>query len=296
MSKVNFFILIFIFVASILIAQQKSLLWKIQSPDQKETSYLFGTIHLIDSSNYHLSDSVQSILGRVQTLTLEIYMSKENGMAALMSSLDKIMMSVDTTLETLLTKEDYKLLSQKLEKNGIPVQFLNKFKPIFIYVLLTQDGNPTDIGKSYKSYELELTKMAEEQKKNFAGLESADFQLSVLNKIPTKEQAEMLVAALREEEKSDTQFEKMLEVYKKEDVEAMEQMMKDDPNLLKYNSILLTDRNKAWIPKIKEMMHVGSNLFAVGAGHLGGKEGVINLLRQEGYRVTPIFQDKQKKK
>jgi uncharacterized protein YbaP (TraB family) len=68
----------------------------------------------------------------------------------------------------------------------------------------------------------------------------------------------------------------------------MVSMMGEEESLGGYEDLLLVTRNKNWIPVMGEMMKTQPVFFAVGAGHLGGKNGVIALLRQEGYTVVPV--------
>ncbi len=65
-------------------------------------------------------------------------------------------------------------------------------------------------------------------------------------------------------------------------------MMKSDMGIGNFTEVLLYQRNRNWVAKLKDLMPAKSLLVAVGAGHLPGDKGVINLLRKAGYTVTPI--------
>jgi uncharacterized protein YbaP (TraB family) len=80
----------------------------------------------------------------------------------------------------------------------------------------------------------------------------------------------------------------MIQVYLKKDVNALYQFMKDKGVTDNFESTMLIKRNKNWIPKMKKAMKESPSFFAVGAGHLGGKSGVLALLRKKGYKVEPI--------
>ncbi len=81
----------------------------------------------------------------------------------------------------------------------------------------------------------------------------------------------------------------MVEVYRQQDLERMDSLMhKSDPGMDEYMDILLYGRNRHWVEQMPEIMKGKSILFAVGAGHLPGEQGVINLLRKRGYKVTPM--------
>ena len=85
-------------------------------------------------------------------------------------------------------------------------------------------------------------------------------------------------------------FAKLLSIYKDENITAMLDIMNDDnySSVAEYQDELLDNRNINWIPKIKEHAEKQATFFGVGAGHLAGENGVINLLRQAGYTVTAV--------
>jgi uncharacterized protein YbaP (TraB family) len=86
------------------------------------------------------------------------------------------------------------------------------------------------------------------------------------------------------------QLMQMVESYKKEDLSRLSDQMSESPEWKGFEDVLLVNRNRSWISIMESAMKQGSQMFAVGAGHLPGKEGVINLLREAGYTVTPIKQ------
>jgi hypothetical protein len=81
----------------------------------------------------------------------------------------------------------------------------------------------------------------------------------------------------------------MVEIYKSKDINKLHQMATDDKDFGEYEAVLLNDRNKNWVPVIVNQAQQKPTFFAVGAGHLGGANGVINLLRQQGLSVKPIL-------
>ena len=101
----------------------------------------------------------------------------------------------------------------------------------------------------------------------------------------------MLVKAIKSVNKGDSEFRTMIDMYKNQDIESMAQSIKSDESgsdLSYFENILLTKRNISWIPLIAKMSALKPTLYAVGAGHLGGEKGVINLLRKEGFTVRPL--------
>jgi uncharacterized protein YbaP (TraB family) len=133
---------------------------------------------------------------------------------------------------------------------------------------------------------------AKEYDKPIKGLESMGYQAGVLDSIPYKLQAEQLVSYIDNANKGDgedKELNDMLNAYRRQDLKKLEEMlMKSDPSISNYTDILLYNRNENWVRKLKRLMPEKSLLIAVGAGHLPGKKGCISLLRNEGYKVTPV--------
>lgn len=268
---------------------QNSLLWKIESDEFQYPSYIFGTIHIIDSAEYFLPAGFRKAFDETENVVFEIDMKKMNDPATLMNLLPKIMMRGDTSLKDLLSMEDYSILQEKFKKAGIPLFLFEKVKPLFLTMFTDGDLAPGDIqsGK-YKSYEMEIMDMAKEQNKSIGGLETIEYQVSVLDSIPYKEQAKMLMGSINAGEEGKSQMKKLIAQYKQQNINALHQSIESD-EISRYEKILLNNRNKNWIPVIKQYMSESPTFFAVGAGHLGGKDGVINLLRKNGFKVTPVM-------
>jgi hypothetical protein len=81
----------------------------------------------------------------------------------------------------------------------------------------------------------------------------------------------------------------MMKAYREQDLEKLGDMIaKSDKGMMQYEDILLYHRNRNWVEKLKTLLKEKALFIAVGAGHLPGEKGVINLLRKEGYKLTPV--------
>jgi uncharacterized protein YbaP (TraB family) len=145
------------------------------------------------------------------------------------------------------------------------------------------------------SYEMALYDKANETSKQVGGLETMAYQMSLFDSIPYKDQAVMLLDAVRGTNQESDMFEETVELYKLQKIEAMVAMVGESEENAdgNYEDVLLNNRNRNWIPVMKKKMSANSTFFAVGAGHLGGQQGVIRLLRKEGYTVTPVSVHRQ---
>jgi len=273
-----------------LAANENALLWKVTGNDLKETSYVFGTIHMIGKEDFFLTKSMKTAFAASEKVVFEINMEEMSDMSVLLKLMGKITMEGGKTLKDLVSDEDYKLVKEHFDGLGLPLMFLEKMKPLFLSTFASGDVAPGDLQSGeLKSYEMEFMEMAQKTNKEMDGLETIEFQLSMFDSIPYEAQAEMLVDAIKGGDEGDDQFKQMVDLYKQQALPALYQMIEGDTEGVgEFEDLLLVGRNKNWIPLMEGMMKVKPTFFAVGAGHLGGKNGVVALLRKQGYTVTAV--------
>ncbi|MFT4533559.1 MAG: hypothetical protein ACJA1A_000900 [Saprospiraceae bacterium] len=271
-----------------------ALLWKIEGNGITEASYLYGTIHLIDSESYFLPSGTLAAIDNTKKMVFEIDMNEMSDMGNMMSIMNQAFMSDGKTLKDLISEEDYKMVDAHFAKIGMPLMMLERMKPMFLTVFASGDMDPSGLQNgSMKSYEMEFMDIAKSSSKPMAGLETIEFQMSVFDSIPYLAQAEMLIETIKLGDSGSDQMKEMVEMYKAQNINAMISMITDeDEQMSEYEDILLSKRNKAWISGMRKMMSEMPTFFAVGAGHLAGDKGVINLLKNEGYTLTPISHKK----
>ncbi len=284
-------------------AKEKALLWKIMDKKQKNPSYLFGTIHMISEKDYFMPSYVEKAFNSSESIVFEINTEEMTDMSMMGSMMDMMFMK-ETTLKDLLSEEDYKRVKANINENPMMMMMgdmVDKIKPLFLSAIIDQGdmgGDPMGGGGllggggSTLSYELEFTGMAKEAEKPISGLETVEFQMSMFDSISLEDQAQMLVQSLDAEAKEDGKdaLTMMVNLYKDQDVPGLYELIHvQAAESSDFEDKLLTMRNKNWIPKMADMMKEQTTFFAVGAGHLGGEEGVIALLRKEGYIVVPVL-------
>lgn len=269
-------------------AKENSLLWEISGKNLKQPSYLFGTIHMIGKKDFILTDVTKNSLYKTQRVTFEINMEEMSDFSVLMPLMMKAFMADGTTLRDLLSEDDYKVVKAHFEEIGLPLMMLERIKPMFLSAMGSGDMAEMQTSGETVSYEVELMKIAKDQKKEIAGLETAEFQMSMFDSIPYETQAQMLVESIKSGGEGDDQFNQMVELYKNQDLIGLQQMLDGDSETKQYEDLLLVQRNKNWIPVMAKMMTDRPTFFAVGAGHLAGEKGVIALLRAEGYSVKAL--------
>jgi uncharacterized protein YbaP (TraB family) len=277
-----------------LLPAEKSVFWKISGNGLKKPSYLYGTIHLIPKNQFALPRAAGAALENVRRVAFEIDMKEMTNIRTQMALMSKALMSGGKTLKDLLPEEDYAFVKNKMNEKGLPGGMFERMKPMFLSTMFAGDesGEAPGANSAMTSVEMELYRMARRRKLESAGLETAAYQMAIFDSIPYEAQAKMLVETLRNSDSgdgSDDELAKMLELYRNQDINAMQVMIGDaDSGMKAYEDILLKNRNRNWIPVMGRFMREAPTLFAVGAGHLGGESGVVALLRKEGYRVEAL--------
>jgi len=261
-----------------------TLLWEISGNGLKKPSFLFGTFHLLCKDDIHFSDQLKNAVNSVDEVYMEM---KLDDPSMMLSGMMYMNMKNGKTLESLYTAEEYKRLEAYFSDTlKMPMLLFQKAKPYFLVALLyprmMNCPNPSGV-------EEELMKIAKEDKKEIKGLETMQFQASVFDSIPYEWQAKELLKNIDSFSVYKDEFDTMLDFYKNQQMDSLKTMVgKSEFGSDKYDDLLLKNRNKNWVKQLKEIMKNKSVFVAVGAGHLVGDAGLINLLKKAGYKLVPL--------
>lgn len=287
-------ILLFIGIALNANAQ---LLWKISGNGQEKPSYILGTHHLVPLS---IKDSIaglpQAIDGTAQVYG-EVVMSEAMSPEFMQTMQQSMMIAGDTTLQALFTPEQYEVVGKVVKENMMAdIAMLAKLKPAAITQQLTVILCMKHLGGFNPQEQLDtyFQQQAIQNGKKVGGLETLQSQINVLfNSQTLQRQANLLYCLVSDIDKAMDQTKRLNEAYKAQKLDDMLKLMEErdgnscDP-LPGEMEALLDNRNKAWIEKMPAIIKDAPTLFVVGAGHLPGNNGVLNLLRQAGYNVEPM--------
>lgn len=261
--------------------KDNSMLWKIEGNGIEKPSYLFGTIHMLCASDFEIREKVSKAFSSTSSLVLEVNTTDPKELEA-----GQKMMQSETTLSSRLDdagrKEANDILTSQIGITLAQAEHISPSGLLSIAIVGAMKCPPTEM----KFYEGEFTAMAKEQNKTVSGLETIDSQANVIEKAYSL--AEILKQIKMKPEYGQVLAD-MAHFHKEENLPELYNTIKDkrfmDANA---ENLMLTERNKAWVKKIPAIVKKESTFFAVGAGHLYGKTGVIELLRQQGYKVTPV--------
>lgn len=266
-------------------AQEKSFLWRVNS-DQNRL-YILGSIHLLKKETYPLKKSIEDAFEQTKKLVLEIDLSSANSQKIQQLMLQKSISTDGTMLHQSVSDETYQAVAKRAKELDIDIRVLSPFKPWVIAmtmaaIKLQQLGFDPSLG-----VDRHLAERAKQTDKPTAGLETAEFQLDLFDRFSAKEQELLLRQSMDEMDHVERNVTAIVQAWKSGDVGAVERHllvgMRDYPDIHRK---VIDDRNQRWLPQIENLLSRGENaLIVVGAAHLVGKNGIIELLKDRGYRV-----------
>ncbi len=293
MKKI-FSILLFIGIALNANAQ---LLWKISGNGQEKPSYILGTHHLVPLS---IKDSIAGLpqaIDETAQVYGEVVMSELMSPAFMQTMQQNMMMAGDTTLQTLFTPEQYEVVGKAVKENLMAdIAMLAKLKPTAITQQLTVILCMKHLGGFNPQEQLDtyFQQQATQSGKKVGGLETPQSQIDILfNSQTLQRQANLLYCLVSDINKAMDQTKRLNDAYKSRNLDEMLKLMEErdgnscDPQPGEMEA-LIDNRNKAWAEKMPAIMKDAPTLFVVGAGHLPGNNGVLNLLKQQGYNVEAM--------
>lgn len=260
----------------------QSLLWEVSGNGLNQNSYLFGTIHMICPSDFLMDDRIKKAFEDADKLIMELDMDDPEIMQKMQkSSLNPGMKNIKSAF----SETDAAALNEFLTANyGAGLDQLGILKPFMLISMITVKQLPCE---QIESYELFFTNLAKTQNKNIEGLESVEYQMGLFDEIPE----EILLKEISKMVTSDDaieEFEQMVRTYTAEDIDQLYLMIAENELIGNFKELMLDNRNKNWIPLMEKNIKENQVFFAVGSGHWGGKNGLINLLRNQGYQVKAI--------
>ncbi len=281
-------------IICVLLAAQSAnaqLLWEITGKGIDKPSYILGSHHAVP---FNYCDSIPGLMNafdQVDYVIGEFDMVKMGEMTyeQIQNMQRMMMMPADTVLLSLFSGEEKELLDAYLKKTvGAELQMFSAMKPMTIMVTV-QNKILTDIipdNASMTTIDKYMQTLAMSKGKNVGGLETMDYQMSLLYGNSLEEQADALLEMARASNSKELLVE-LTAAYKSQDIGKLWAVFKEQMTSYEYDSFI-TVRNDNWEKQMKELIPAQSSLFVVGAGHLPGEKGMINLLKKAGYKVTPV--------
>ncbi len=261
-----------------------TLLWEMTGKGLKQPSYIFGTIHLLCKDDIKLSAALKQALTYSQELYLELDMDDPS---TLLGGMLLMNMQDGKTLKDLYTPQEYDRLKKYFKDSlRMGLQMLERMKPAMASSMLFPAMMPC---KTTSSVEEQLMRLVKPDKKEVKGLETMAFQASIFDSVPYDVQAKELLKTIDSIQLYKKYFSRMVNAYKNQQTDTLESFFTDTAfGMMESGDILLTNRNRNWVKQLLSITKKKHVFVAVGAAHLLGKDGLVSLLRKEGYTVRPL--------
>ena len=292
-------ILLATLVALFTFSTNAQLLWKVSGNGLNKPSYLFGTCHV---ATVKMTDSIpgfndaltncDAVYGEIEKG--DIAGAQQAMMAAIMAPADSTLSKVIDQASLAKADSVFRATTQGM----VSISQFETLKPAYVstqlaLIMIMQSFpgfNPME------QIDFAIQGKASQLGKELGGFETTEYQLNILYGKPISEQAESLVRTLAKLESAKASGIALAEAYKRQDLNGVfnciikEQNDSDEPEWKKQRSIdeLIYNRNAAWAKMLQELMPEKSLLVVVGAGHLPGERGLIDLLQKAGYTVEPM--------
>ncbi len=290
------FFLIVLFPFAIFCSKQigskngETFLWQIQS--NTNTSYILGSIHFLKKDMYPLNKKIENAFEESSVLVVEANLSNDKIAEAILLIMQRGMYAGDKILKNNISKKTYTLAEKKLKEYGMDISNFQKFKPWFLAMTITSfELMKLGLDPNFGIDKYFLDKAL--KKKEILELEGAEFQVNLLDSFSAEQQDKFLFYTLKEASKSRKQVGGMVKAWSEGNAFEMEKILYESiqnlPELKDFYRKLIDDRNEKMVEKIESFLKTKKKFFiVVGAGHLIGKNGIIQLLRNRGVNLTQL--------
>lgn len=280
----------------IALAGHAQLLWKVSGNGLGRPSYIFGTYHMAPSSMIDRIAGIDQAIEACDVVVGEV--EKDSLMSSeVQARMAKAMMAPsDSTLDKLLSPQGYAIVEKVFNKYfgtmGVKLSQMKNLKPSAIstqmqamqaikYFPNLDPNSLIDVAVQTRANDLGRPSVA---------LETVEEQLELLFNAPLTEQAKSLLESCKNDEQFTVMSTKLVEAYMAQDLDQINAVINESSSQEEESAMdaLLYSRNRNWAKKLQEIMPERACLVCVGAGHLPGEQGLLQLLRDAGYTVEPM--------
>ena len=290
MKKHSLILYFFLLTSGLVFAQTEgssgSLLWKVQSKGSQQPSWIFGTMHLLTNAYIDTLPAVKEAFYSSKTVAVELLIDETVQTKIMEASLLN-----EGTLKQILPDSSYSMLDQWLKNEaGIDLAAFDAYNPVAVMTFVMGIAQMKYFPNPPGTVQLDgyFAEEARKEKKELIGLDTIEIQIDALfNSFSTERQIELLNEFLHSSKSVQDQLTMMYNAYLGQNLSEMEELMYGSYKPEEIE-VLLDNRNKYWVEQLSTKMNEQSVFLAVGALHLPGENGLIELLRARGFTVEAV--------
>ncbi len=278
-----------VFAQDVFPQSQKNFLWRVQS--KTNTVYVLGSLHLFKKEVYPLNQKIENAFDQSDILVVEANVN-DIKKVDIQKLAESAFYPANDTLEKHLSAETYEWVKKETGELGIPIELINKQKPWFLSMTLVALESLKlgfDPNHGIDKYFLKRA----EGKRKILELESLDYQIDLLSKFSDKDQELFLIYTLKDLNIIEQELGKMTRAWTTGNAKDMETILtrsvSEDKRLSSIFEKLIYERNRKMVSRIEDFLRGKETYFViVGAGHLVGNQGIIEILKRKGYLVEQL--------
>ena len=289
------------------LAANAQVLYKISGNGLKKPSYVIGTCHVVKASFLDTIPGANRVISDVEQVYGELDMRHMSNQDTLLSIAKMMMLPPDSVATKIMTEQEFDELCRVVNENyNIDLKnpqyaVLLQFYPV---VLMTTIGQVSEMMKLQKAMaegtvtespepiiDLFIQQKAIGQNKPVFGLENYSFQVEMLTTLldmPLHEQYVKMIESFGNKAEGEKIVNSLVDAYKTFNLASVNDVLQSENDFGNIESKVFDSRNENWAQKMPSIMSEKSTLFAVGAGHLIGDKGLIQLLKKQGYKVKAV--------
>jgi uncharacterized protein len=269
-------------------AHAASPVWAIHG--DHNTVYLAGSVHLLKAEDASLPAGFDRAYKGSKAIVMELAIDKIDAMATAQWMMENGMLKDGATLRATIGDERYARVSKEAARLGIPMEAADMLQPWALGLQLVEMQYMQLGFDPQKGVEQQLEHEAQADGKPISGLETMDEQLGVLQGMSKSDQARFLDMTVTEMHDVDSETQSVITAWRSGDAAKLAALLSEEyksfPNLYRA---LVTERNKRWVPQIEKLLHANQDVFVVvGALHLVGDGGLLELLRHDGFKPEQL--------
>lgn len=269
--------------------EQHNFLWKVES--ETSTVYLLGSLHLFKKEFYPLNKAIEDAFEKSNILVVEANITDPSP-KNLQKWMEAALYSENDSVEKHVSKETFEFVRKEANRLGVPLDLIKRQRPWLLAITLEAlSFIKLGFDPRYGIDAYFLTKAA--GKKKISELEGVDDQFALLSGLSNDDQELLLLLTLRDSSRLNEQMDQLVKAWTTGDAKSMESLvtksLKEDPRMSSIFEKLFDRRNGEMASKIEKYLKTKETHFVVvGAGHLVGDKGIVEILKEKGYSIEQL--------
>lgn len=263
-------------------------LWKVENGTN--VVYLLGSFHLLKPEDYPLAAPIEAAYSNSTVVAFETDLEEMQKPETALRMVSRCSLPPGETLKDQLPAAEYEDLTRHAAQAGVPMALVDHMRPAMAIMMIEVSALQKLGADPERGLDKYFFSRARKDGKTIVPLETVDFQVQLLTEF-SKDEGELLVrTGLKEIDSTKKDFENALSAWRTGDSAALalylNEAVQESPVIYKR---LISDRNQSWVPRIEELLSGNKRaIVVVGAGHLVGNDGVVELLKKKKLKVTQL--------